>query len=167
MDQQKNETPINKGSNIKKQMILYLIFAVMMILLNYLIQKLNQLILVPLICLNFGEIDLIEILYCSTTPYDMPELVGSILAVGITYLTKYTLDKFVVFKRREIQLKETSIEFSKYFLLSILFTIENIGVQFLLTNFLGMPLEISMMIALLTGYTIRFFVDRKYVFKVD
>jgi putative flippase GtrA len=138
-----------------------------MIILNYLIQKLNQLFVAPLICANLGYIDFIQVLYCAKTPYNMTELVGSILAVGITYITKYTLDKFIVFKRKEIRLKETSIEFSKYFILSIVFTIENIGVQFLLTNFVGTPLEISMLIALLTGYIARFFVDRKYVFKVE
>lgn len=167
MNQVREDTSVESQGNIRKEMALYLLFAVLMIFLNYAIQKVNQLFLGPFICLNFGEIELIKILYCSTTPYDMTELVGSILAVGITYITKYSLDKFVVFKRKEIQLRETSIEFSKYFFLSILFTIENIGVQFLLTNFLGTPLEISMLIALLTGYIARFFVDRKYVFKVD
>lgn len=164
MNQVKSSTAEEQG-NLKKQMGLYLFFAVLMIILNYLIQKLNQRFFYPLICTNFGNIEFIKILYCSTTPYNMNELVGSILAVGVTYLTKYALDKFIVFQRTELQLKETSIEFSKYFLLSVCFTLENIGVQFLLTNFLGTPLEISMLIALLTGYTARFFVDRKYVFK--
>lgn len=167
MNQAEDNKSMEKQGKIRKQMGLYLLFAVLMILLNYTIQKANQLFLGPLICVNFGNIEIIKVLYCSTTPYDMNELVGSILAVGITYITKYSLDKFVVFQRKEIQLRETSIEFSKYFILSILFTIENIGVQFLLTNFLGTPLEISMFIALLTGYMARFFVDRKYVFKVD
>jgi putative flippase GtrA len=167
MNQKEENKSIESHGNIKVQMVLYLLFAILMIVLNYGIQKLNQLFLGPLICTNFGEIELIELFYCSTSPYNMTELMGSILAVGVTYITKYALDKFVVFKRKELQLKETSIEFSKYFVLSVLFTIENIGVQFLLTNFFGTPLEISMLIALLTGYTLRFFIDRKYVFKVD
>jgi len=167
MNQEEETKSIESQGNIKVQMILYLLFAVLMIVLNYGIQKLNQLFLGPLICTHLGKIELIKLVYCATSPYNMTELMGSILAVGVTYLTKYGLDKFVVFKRKELQLKETSIEFSKYFLLSVLFTIENIGVQFLLTNYLGTPLEISMLIALLTGYTLRFFIDRKYVFKVN
>ncbi len=166
MAQYEEKNNVERQSNLKIQMALYLFFAVLMIGLNYLVQKINQLFLAALIC-GINTLNFIEVLYCAKSPYNMTELVGSILAVGITYITKYSLDKFVVFKRKEIQLKDTSIEFSKYFILSIIFTIENIGVQFLLTNFLNTPLEISMLIALLTGYIGRFFVDRKYVFKVN
>lgn len=95
----------------------------------------------------------------------MPELIGSIVAVGITYIIKFFLDKFIVFKKTEKELKETSIEFLKYFGFAILTTIENIGIQFLLTNFMNAPLEISFIIALSIGYFTKFFLDRKFVFK--
>ena len=72
-----NET--KSQDNIKKQMLLYFTFAICMILLNYLIQKSNQLYLAPFICQNYGDNDLMNTLYCSTTPYNMPELVGSIV----------------------------------------------------------------------------------------
>jgi len=94
----------------------------------------------------------------------MPELIGSIVAVGITYIVKFILDKFLVFKRTAIQLKETSEEFFKYFFFAIITTIENIGIQFLMTNFLHTPLEISMVVALTFGYITKFLLDRKYVF---
>ena len=158
----------NKGfenrDNIKKQMILYFSFAIAMICLNYLIQKSNQLYFAPNICQNFGEFELIRIYYCSTNPYNMPELIGSIVAVGITYIVKFILDKFVVFKRTAFQLKETSEEFFKYFFFAIITTIENIGIQFLMTNVLHTPLEISMVVALSIGYITKFLLDRKYVF---
>ncbi|MFX1573151.1 MAG: GtrA family protein [Promethearchaeota archaeon] len=145
-------------------MILYFLFAALMILLNYLIQKSNQLFFTQLICENYGNIDFIQLLYCSTSPFNMPQLIGSIVAVGITYIIKFFLDKFMVFKHTEKKLKETSIQFIKYFGFAILTTIENIGIQFLLTNFVNTTLEISFIIALSIGYLTKFFLDRKYVF---
>jgi len=96
----------------------------------------------------------------------MPELIGSIFAVGITYIIKFFLDKFIVFQKKDKRLKETSKEFLKYFSFAIVTTIENIGIQFLLTNFLNFPLEISFIIALSIGYITKFFLDRKYVFPI-
>ena len=94
----------------------------------------------------------------------MPELIGSIAAVGITYIIKFFLDKYIVFKKLGSSAKDTSVEFMKYFGFAILTTLENIGIQFLLTNFLFTPLEISFVIALSIGYITKFFLDRKYVF---
>ena len=156
-----------KQDDIKKQIILYFIFAICMILLNYLIQKCNQIYFAPLICQNWGDIEFIYTFYCSTNPYNMPELIGSIVAVGITYITKFILDKFLVFKKTSVELKETSEEFFKYFGFAIVTTIINIGIQFLLTNFIGTPLEISMIVALGIGYSIKFLLDRRYVFQKD
>ena len=145
-------------------MLFYFSFAILMIILNYGIQKINQLFLAPYICSNFGTIEIIQVLYCSISPYNMPELIGSIAAVGITYIIKFFLDKFIVFKKGGTQLKETSKEFLKYFGFAILTTIENIGIQFLLSNILNTPLEISFVIALSIGYLTKFYLDRKYVF---
>ena len=155
---------VESENNLRRQMILYFLFAACMIILNYLIQKTNQHLFEPLICGNFGSNEFIHAVYCSTNPYNMPELIGSILAVGITYLVKFFLDKYIVFKKSSLKLKETSQEFLKYFGFAILTTIENIGIQFLLTNFLYAPLEISFIIALSIGYITKFFLDKKYVF---
>lgn len=154
---------MSEENDIKRQMILYFTFAALMIVLNYLIQKLNQLVMAPLIC-GLGGGGFIQTFYCSTNPYDMPELIGSIVAVGITYIIKFFLDKFIVFQKNQKKLKQTSVEFLKYFGFAILTTIENIGIQFLLTNFLNTPLEIGFIVALSIGYLTKFFLDRKYVF---
>ncbi|TKJ19774.1 MAG: hypothetical protein CEE43_14320 [Promethearchaeota archaeon Loki_b32] len=154
-------------NDMKRQMTLYFVFAAAMIGLNYLIQKLNQIVVAPFICQNFGTIEFFHVFYCSTEPFDMRELIGSIFAVGITYIIKFFLDKFIVFKKTSTELKETSIEFIKYFGFAILTTIENIGIQFLLTNFLNTPLEISFIIALSIGYLTKFFLDKRYVFNIN
>lgn len=151
-------------SIIKKQLILYFIFAACMILLNYVIQKANELVISPFLCSVFGGNDFIQVLYCSTNLIDTPELIGSIAAVGITYIIKFFLDKYLVFKKTSLKIKETSQEFFKYFGFAILTTIENIGIQFILSNFFGAPLEVSVIVALPIGYITKFFLDRKYVF---
>jgi putative flippase GtrA len=155
---------MEEQNNIKKQMLLYFIFAIFMIVLNYIIQKINELVIAPYVCGTLGGIEIIQILYCSTSNGDIPELIGSIAAVGITYIIKFFLDKYIVFKKSSLKMKETSQEFLKYFGFAILTTIENIGIQFLFTNFFKTPLEISIIIALPIGYITKFFLDRKYVF---
>jgi len=155
---------MEEQNNIKKQMVFYFIFAACMIILNYGIQKVNQLAIAPFVCSTLGTIEFFQIFYCSTYPVNMPELIGSIAAVGITYIIKFFLDKYIVFKKSSIKLKETSQEFLKYFGFAILTTIENIGIQFLLTNFFNAPLELSFIIALSIGYLTKFFLDKKYVF---
>ena len=141
------------------------IFVILMIALNYGIQKLNQIVFAPAICNSFGSNEFIYLLYCSTSRYDMPALMGSIVAVGITYIIKFFLDKFIVFKSKGIPLKKSTKEFLKYFVFAILTTIENIGIQFILRNFLNFSLEISIVLALTIGYSTKFFLDRKYVFR--
>ena len=153
-----------KSDDIKRQILYYFFFAALMILLNYIIQKVNQLWIAPMVCSSFGHIDLIQTLYCSTELFNMPELVGSIVAVGITYIVKFFLDKFIVFQKKSMEIKEASQQFAKYFLFALLTTAENIGIQFIFTNFIGTPLEISFIIALSIGYLTKFFLDKKYVF---
>lgn len=155
---------MNENNNLHKQVILYFSFAVCMIILNYIIQKSNQVYFSYVICQDFGQFELIQMFYCSKEPYNMPELIGSIVAVGITYILKFILDKFIVFQKKSIEFKQTSEEFLKYFGFAVITTIENIGIQFLLTNFFGTPLEISMVVALTIGYLTKFLLDRKYVF---
>jgi putative flippase GtrA len=155
---------LTEENSIRRQMVLYFTFAALMIGLNYLIQKLNQIVIAPSICDIVGENSFFDLVYCSTDPFNMPELVGSIIAVGVTYIIKFFLDKYIVFKGGGTELKETSIEFMKYFGFAILTTIENIGIQFFLTNFLNSPLEISFIIALSIGYITKFFLDKQYVF---
>ena len=158
---------MEEENNFKRQIVLYFIFAASMIGLNYGLQKINQLIIAPYVCSNLGGIEFFHILYCSTTPINMPEFIGSIVAVGITYIIKFFLDKYIVFKKSSSKLKETSQEFLKYFGFAILTTIENIGIQFILTNFFNTPLEISFIVALSLGYITKFFLDKKYVFTKD
>ncbi len=152
-----------KKNDAKRQMLLYFTFAAFMMILNYGIQKINQFIS-PTLCSSFIGIDWLQLLYCTEDP-NMPEFIGSAIAVGITYIIKFFLDKFLVFRAMSKKLKQTSREFTKYFLFAILTTLENLGIQFALTNLFHTPMELSVVIALPVGYLTKFFLDRTYVFQ--
>ena len=159
----KKKTSIFKDKKVQRQFTLYITFAICMIILNLLIQSLND-ILAPIICDNFGHLQFIYIFYCSNEPFDMSNAIGQLLAVGVTVVVKFLLDKFIVFKTVK-KVKETSREFTIYVIFSILATVWNFGCQFILYQIFGVPWLISAIIALGTGYLMRFFLDRKYTFK--
>ena len=135
-----------------------------MVLLNILIQHLNIIWLGPFVEKYFSSIELVRKYYLATDPVNYLELVGSVIAVGITYIVKFILDKFVVFEKRQVDLKETGKEFTKYFGFAILTTVENILIQFILGLITPWPLTVRIIIALTAGYATKFFLDRKYVF---
>ncbi|MFX1274644.1 MAG: GtrA family protein [Promethearchaeota archaeon] len=160
-----NKQKINlfKDKKVQKQFLLYISFAICMIILNLIIQSLND-IIAPIICENYGYVQFIYIFYCSDTPIDMSNFIGTLLALGVTVIVKFLLDKLLVFKTMK-KVKETSREFTIYLFFSILASLWNIGCQFILYQIIGIPWIISAIIGLGTGYLFRFFLDRKYTFK--
>jgi len=159
-------TPKEK-SKLSRQATYYFFFAVLMIGLNMLIQNLHLTYFVPFLASHFGQYTLIQTYYLSTSPYNMPELIGSVIAVGITYVVKFLLDKFIVFEKKDSSLKQTTREFVIYFGFAILTTLENIGIQFLLGLWTPIPLEFRIIIALTCGYITKFYLDRKYCFECN
>ena len=143
--------------------ILYFSFAAAMYLLNLFIQWINLEFFRGWIENNLGHLEIIQTFYLATEPFNMPELVGSIGAVLITYIIKFILDKLIVFEKKG-NLKQAAGEFSLYFIFAILTTVENVAIQFLLSNFLFTPYWLSLFIALTIGYITKFFLDKKYVF---
>ncbi len=155
-----------KNSDIKRQAFFYFLFAIIMIGLNILIQNIHSWWFVPLLEENFNNLSIIRNFYLSTDPYNMPELIGSAIAVAITYIIKFLLDKFVVFKKEHISFEKTGKEFLCYFGFAILTTLENIGIQFILGIIFGGSMTYRIIIALICGYITKFFLDRKYCFKM-
>jgi putative flippase GtrA len=147
------------------QAALYMGFAVLMILLNLLIQNLNLLYVAPWVATHLGHIGLVQHYYLAQEPENYTELVGSAAAVAITYVVKFALDKFVVFQRTERSLKQTSREFTIYFLLALVTTALNIGIQWFLGKTTPIGLNTRIIIALVCGYATKFVLDRKYVFQ--
>lgn len=154
------------NSNISRQAFFYFLFAIMMIGLNILIQNIHSWWIIPLLEDNFSDLNLIKNFYLSTDPYNMPELIGSAIAVVITYIIKFLLDKFIVFKKEHTSFEKTGKEFLCYFGFAILTTLENIGIQFILGIIFGGSMTYRIIIALICGYCTKFFLDRKYCFKI-
>lgn len=153
------------NSDIKRQAFLYFLFAAVMIGLNILIQNIHSWWLVPLLEENLSDLNLIKDFYLSTDPYNMPELIGSAIAVVTTYIIKFLLDKFIVFKKEHVSFEKTGKEFLCYFGFAILTTLENIGIQFILGIIFGSSMTYRIIIALICGYITKFFLDRKFCFK--
>ncbi|MCF2141427.1 MAG: GtrA family protein [Candidatus Lokiarchaeota archaeon] len=147
------------------QLILYFSFAVLMVLLNIGIQNFHLRVIFPWLQPKLSTIPFFYTFYISTDPYNMPEIVGSILAVGITYIIKFFLDKFFVFQQRSNQLKETGKQFTLYFLFAIVTTLENLLIQFLLGIWTNISLDFRIIIALACGYSTKFILDKKFSFK--
>ncbi len=160
-----NKIPEGKFST-RVQLVLYLGFAGLMVVLNIGIQNTHLKFIVPWISANFGTLPLVQNYYLSTATINMPELVGSVIAVGITYIVKFLLDKFIVFRKntQNSEVKAIGREFGIYLALAVLTTVENIGIQFLLGVFTPLPVNLRILIALTAGYLTKFFLDRKYVF---
>ena len=103
----------------------------------------------------------------SIDPYNIPELIGSTIAVGITYFTKFFLDKFIVFQKTEKNFEKTRKQFLLYFGFAILTTLENLGIQFILGVLTPILLNFRIVIALSCGYITKYLLDRKYSFKTS
>ncbi len=150
--------------SVTRQAILYFSFAVCVYGLNLLIQYLHMVFLSPSIC-SFISWDFVQTYYCTQNPiYDGRVLVGSLLGVGVSYIVKFFLDKFIVFEKKNTKFKQTSKEFIKYFLFAIFTTVINVGGQYLLMNVFLIDYIIAAIIPLAIGYIIKFLLDRKYVF---
>jgi putative flippase GtrA len=154
--------------NVSRQALYYFGFAVLMTILNILIQNFHKYWILPFIDDKLGRIGLIARFYLSTSPYDMPELIGSAIAVVITFIIKFILDKIIVFQKKDTNFQQTRKEFVIYFIFAILTTIINIGIQFILRLFTPESwITIRIIIALSIGYIVKFLLDRKYVFHAD
>ena len=146
------------------QGLIYFSFAILMIFLNMLLQNLHENIWIPWISSKWGNILWIQKIYLNTTPIDLPEMYGSIIAVGVTYIIKFILDKYFVFQSSNTDLKETGKQFGLYFLFAIFTTLENLGIQLILNLVVNWSLNIRIIIALSCGYITKFILDRKFSF---
>ena len=73
---------VPQGENqpkLGRQMLLYFFFAILMIGLNILIQNLFELHFFPWLDNEYGEIPFFKNYIFKVNPYDIPELIGSII----------------------------------------------------------------------------------------
>lgn len=144
-----------------RQAALYFGFAALAAGVNLLVQYLNEAWLAPWVCDRVSWPP-VQRYYC---PEDFRVLVGAFLGVGVGYLLKFLLDKFVVFQKRDASLKQTTREFAKYFGFAVFTTVVvNVGGQFLLYKAFGVNYLVAGALSLATGYVVKFFLDRRFVF---
>jgi putative flippase GtrA len=145
-----------------KQAIRYFTFAILMILLNELIQFLHITYFVPFVQDHFGDISIVQDWYLASLQREL--FIGSGIAVVITVVVKFILDKFFTFEKKSVDVKEMSREFTIYFGFAILTTIENLAIQTVLDLINVSLIYVWIIIALSIGYITKFFLDRKYCF---
>ena len=151
--------------NVIRQIILHFCFSVLMILFNIIIQNFHKNFIFPFISDTFTDSNFIQRFYLSQFPYDLPEIYGSVLAVGITYICKFFLDKYVVFKDKRSNVEYVGKQFSIYLILAIITTLENLGIQFILHVITNLELNLRIAIALTCGYITKYILDKIYCFK--
>ena len=159
-----NEKKKKKNQSILLEGLLYFSFAFLMVLLNMGIQNVHNNHWIPWLTHNWGDQMFLQNTYLSTDSVNVPELTGSVIAVGVTYLIKYVLDKYVVFQSKTSNLKETGKEFSLYFIFAIFTTLENLGIQLLLGILTLWTLNLRIALALSCGYITKFVLDRTFSF---
>ena len=143
-----------------RQAVLYFSFAALTYGLNFLIYSLHSLYVNPWICSQLSS-EFIQTYYC---PEFYRIIFSNLLGVAVGYIVKFILDKFIVFEKKSTDLKQTSKEFIKYFLFALITTAINLGIQLSLIYLAGFPDFLGLAISLSVGYTIKFLLDRKYVF---
>ncbi len=154
-------TPHSEPRSTTHQALLYFLFAVIAAIVNLIVQYIHMEFVSGIICKNISS-GFLQQFYC---PVDGRVLVGAALGVGISYLLKFVLDKFIVFQRSDTDLKQTSREFLKYFAFAILVTVViGIGGQYLLYKGFGVNYILAGALVLTIGYSVKFLLDRRYVF---
>ena len=150
---------MNKSSN---QYLIYMTFAVISIILNIASQYILRVILQDLIP-EFANQKLLSFEYWFLISLGFGTIIG--------FLFKFVVDKFVVFdailnKDKIADLQYTTKQISLYFGFAIFTTLIFWGFEFSFKFFLpGNWYLFGGLVGLIIGYTIKFLLDRKFVFK--
>ena len=113
--------------------------------------------------LFLAQIEALQITFFEQELYFLIQLgTGTILG----FITKFILDKFVVFKEKQSDAKHTLKQILIYGILAVITTIIFWGFEFAFKfAFTFMHSELAGgFIGLVIGYTIKFFLDKKFVF---
>ena len=132
-------------------LIRYIIFAFISSFVNFLAQKATLWGIS-----SFLENDKMEL------------LIAQICGLGSGFVLKYFLDRAFVFNDKEIGSKaEETKKVSLYALMSVFTTFIFMGVQWCVFFMAGKERasDVGLVIGLLIGYTVKYFLDKRFVFK--
>ncbi len=143
------------------QYLIYMSFAAISIVLNLVSQYLMRVLLVFFLP-NFANTKFLNFEYWFLIALGFGTVIG--------FLFKFVVDKFVVFEEkllenRKEEIQKTSKQISLYFSFAIFTTMIFWGFEFTFKVFLsGNWYLFGGLIGLIIGYTVKFLLDRKFVF---
>lgn len=141
---------------INYQYIMYIIFAICSTVLNFLVQKLCE---VTFYSINKSFFSLQ--IYKSI---DIATLLKLATATIAAFIFKYLVDRFLVFKKEKYTTKQKEIAgIGLYTLFSVFTTFLFWGVQLSFKIYLNQE-YLGLVLGLGAGYTIKFFLDKHFVF---
>ena len=162
----------------RNQYFLYIAFAVICIFVNLGSQIIVELILRPVDALNvvvyektvveesLTETDDEELIETDTKPVKLYDLIKIAVGTILGFMTKFVLDKFFVFREKQKSISHTFKQIIIYGFLAVFTTLIFWSFQlgFKLVFGSGVIEYIGAVLGLAIGYTIKFFLDKKFVF---
>ena len=141
---------------INHQYILYIIFAICSTVLNFLVQKFCEITFYS-INSHFFSLSIYE-------SVDIATLLKLATATIAAFIFKYSVDRFLVFKKEKYTSKQKEITgIGLYTLFSVFTTFLFWGVQLSFKIYLNQE-YLGLILGLAAGYTIKFFLDKYFVF---
>lgn len=141
---------------INYQYIMYIIFAICSTVLNFLVQKLCEIMFYS-INKSFFSLQIYKSI-------DIATLLKLATATIAAFIFKYSVDRFLVFKKEKYATKQKEITgIGLYALFSVFTTFLFWGVQLSFKIYLNQE-YLGLILGLAAGYTIKFFLDKYFVF---
>ena len=141
---------------INHQYILYIIFAICSTVLNFLVQKFCE--------ITFYSINSHFFSLSIYKSVDIATLLKLATATIAAFIFKYSVDRFLVFKKEKYTSKQKEITgIGLYTLFSVFTTFLFWGVQLSFKIYLNQE-YLGLILGLAAGYTIKFFLDKYFVF---
>ncbi len=146
---------------MKKQYILYIIFAIICTLLNIGSQWLMQFLLEDIEIFNLG------LYYDKEFAFKLYDVIKIIIGTAIGFFVKFLLDKLIVFKDKHKSKTHTAKQVIIYGSFAVFTTLIfwSFQILFKFIFIFSYSEYIGAAIGLAIGYTIKFFLDRAFVFK--
>lgn len=148
--------------NRQKQYLFYILFAILSMLINMGVQRIFEIIFIKIIKADFY---LVQIDTIRKITYGL--LIQMVVATIIAFVFKYLVDKIFIFKDKTKYLSKTHfVQVFLYGFFAIFTTLIFWSFELTFKYFLNFKNShyLGAVIGLTIGYTIKFLLDKKYVF---
>lgn len=158
---------------MKKKYTLYMIFGAISTLSNLGTQVIVKILLEKIKLFNRPVTFFNNFYFFYKNPDSVNKVTFAFLlqvlaGIAIGFFTKFVLDKFIVFESNNTNIKETAWQFFIYSSLAVITTIIFLLFEFSFKIFFHFYHSeiVGGLIGLVIGYTVKFFLDKKFVFKI-